>query len=529
MANQLVSTQKKLTYVTLMADPTIHPKYETALKEVEKEFGKHHPMFIEGRSVLAGEGEFEVKSPIDTNVVIGYFQKGAFLYARKAIEAANSAFNDWSRRPWTERVAIIRKAADIMEEKMFPLSALVTYEVGKNRYEAIGEVNETIDMLRYYADLMEENSGYVKPMKPGAPGERTKSVLRPYGAWAVISPFNFPLALAGGMVTGALITGNTVVFKPTSAAPFCGLKLYETLVEAGVPGGAINYITGPGGLVGEEIAKNEAVAGIAFTGSKDVGMNIYREFVNSQPYPKPFISEMGSKNPAIITAKGELEKAAEGVLRSAYGYGGQKCSATSRVYVERGVKNDFLKILQDKVDKLKVGDPREKDVFVGPVIDDKAVKKYERSLELARKDGGKVTSSGEILRTPKGYYVKPAIVTGLPSKHKLVKEELFVPLVVVDEFKTLDEALNRANDTEFGLTAGIFSKDPKEIDQFFKNIDFGVTYSNRRGGATTGAWPGAQPFSGWKGSGATGKGVGGPYYLTQFMREQAQTMVEDAA
>lgn len=527
MTGQVMSPQKKLTYVTLLADPTIHPKFEEALKQVERELGKHHPMFIEGRSVLAGEGEFEDRSPIDTTILLGYFQKGTFLYARKAIEAANVAFKEWSGRSWTERVAIIRKAADLMEENMFQLAALITYEVGKNRYEAIGEANETIDMLRYYAELMEENQGYVKPMKPGAPGERTKSVLRPYGAWAVISPFNFPLALAAGMVTGALITGNTVVFKPTSAAPFSGLKLYDTLVKAGVPGGAINYVTGPGGLVGEEIAKNEDVAGIAFTGSKAVGMNIYREFVNSQPYPKPFISEMGSKNPAIITSKGELEKAAEGVVRSAYGYAGQKCSATSRVYVERGIKSDFLKILQDKVDRLKVGDPRDKDVFVGPVIDEKAVKKYEKSVELARKDGGKVSSGGEVLRTPKGYYVKPAIVTGLPTKHKLVKEELFVPLVVVDEFKTLDEALRKANDTEFGLTAGIFSKDPKEIDQFFQNIDFGVTYSNRKGGATTGAWPGAQPFGGWKGSGATGKGVGGPYYLIQFMREQAQTMVED--
>src|SRR5712692_5752461 len=357
MAGQVMTPEKKLTYVTLLADESIHPKYEEALKQVEREFGKHHLMFIDGRSVLAGEGEFEVRSPIDTSLLLGYFQKGAFLYARKAIEAANSAFQDWSSRPWQDRVGIIREAADLLEKKMFPLSALVTYEVGKNRYEAIGEVNETIDMFRYYADLMEENQGYVRPMKPGAPGERSKSVLRPYGAWAVISPFNFPMALAAGMVGGALITGNTVVFKPTSAAPFSGLKLYETLVEAGAPGGALNYITGPGGLMGEEITKNEGVAGIAFTGSKDVGMNIYREFVNSQPYPKPFISEMGSKNPAIVTAKGDLEKAAEGVLRSAYGYGGQKCSATSRVYVERGVKNDFLKILEEKVNKLKVDDP----------------------------------------------------------------------------------------------------------------------------------------------------------------------------
>jgi len=528
MTGQVMIPEKKLTYVTLLADESIHPKYEEALKQVEREFGKHHLMFIDGRSVLAGEGEFEVRSPIDTSLLLGYFQRGTALYAKKAIEAANNRFDEWSNRPWTERARIIRKAADLMEEKMFQLAALITYEVGKNRYEAIGEANEAVDMLRYYADLMDENKGYVKTMRPGAPGERTKSVLRPYGAWVVISPFNFPLALAGGMVAGALITGNTVVFKPTSEAPFSGLKLYETLISAGVPGGVLNYLTGPGTSFGDEVARNTDVAGIAFTGSKDVGMTLYRDFVNTQPYPKPFISEMGSKNPAIISSKGDLEKAAEGVVRSAYGYGGQKCSATSRVYVERGIKNDFLKVLTAKVDELKVGDPRTKDVFMGPVVNEKAVKKYERSLELAKKDGGKVIAAGEMVKAnPKGHYVKPAVVTGLPSKHKLAKEELFVPLIVVDEFKDLDEALEKANDTEFGLTAGIFSNEKREVDQFFKNIDFGVTYANRKGGATTGAWPGAQPFGGWKGSGATGKGVGGPYYLLQFMREQAQTIVED--
>ncbi len=526
-----MSSEKKVTYVTLLADKSIHPRYEEALKQVEKDFGKHHPMFISGRKVLAGEGEFEDRSPLDTSIVLGFFQKGTRLYARKAIAAAKDAFEEWSARPWTDRVAIIRKAADIMEEKRFYLSALITYEVGKNRYEAIAEVSEAIDMLRYYANLMEQNNGYVKPMEPGAPGERTKSVLRPYGAWIVISPFNFPLALAGGMVTGALITGNTVVFKPTSEAPFSGLKLYETLVDAGVPSSAINFVTGPGEEFGEEVTKNPDVAGIAFTGSKNVGMQLYRDFVNNQPYPKPFISEMGSKNPALITSKADLEKAAEGVVRGAFGYSGQKCSATSRVYVERGIKNDFLKILSDKVEKLKVGDPRDKDVFVGPVVNERAVKKYERSLELAQKDGAKVIAGGGVIReksAPRGYYVKPAVVTGLPSKHKLVKEELFVPFVVVDEFKNLDEALQKANDTDFGLTAGIFSQDPKEMDQFFQKIDFGVTYANRKGGATTGAWPGAQSFGGWKGSGATGKGVGGPYYLLEFMHEQAQTIVEDS-
>jgi 1-pyrroline-5-carboxylate dehydrogenase len=522
--------QKKITYVTLLADESIHPKYEEALKQVAKDFGKHHAMYIGGRKVLAGEGEFEHHSPIDTSILIGHFQKGTAQHARKAISVAKGFFQDWSSRPWKERVSIIRKAADILEENMFYIAALITYEVGKNRFEAIAEASEGVDMLRYYAQLMEENDGYVKPMQPGAANERSQSVLRPYGVWAVVSPFNFPLALAAGMVAGALVTGNTVVFKPTSEAPLSALKLYETLVQAGVPGGVINFLTGPGEAFGNEFTSNPDVMGIAFTGSKDVGMQLYREFVNKQAYPKPFIAEMGSKNPAIITAKADLQKAAEGVVRGAYGYGGQKCSATSRVYVERGIKNDFLKILKNKIEDVKVGDPREKPVFVGPVVNEKAVKKYNRALEQAKKDGGKVVAEASFNqeKLPKGYYVKPVAITGLPPNHRLLKEELFVPFVAVDEFKTIDEALDKANDTEFGLTAGIFSEDEKEKQYFFKNIDFGVTYANRKGGATTGAWPGAQSFGGWKGSGATGKGVGGPYYLLEFMHEQAQTVVTDS-
>jgi 1-pyrroline-5-carboxylate dehydrogenase len=523
-----VTEPKKVTYVTLLADETIHPRYEAALKEVEKDFGKHHPMFINSRQVLVGGGEFELRSPLDTNILLGYFQKGTSEFARKAIEAAADGFEAWSNKPWTERIRIFRKAADIIQKRQFYLAALITYEVGKNRYEAIAEVNEAADMFTYYARLMEENDGYVKPMDHVVSNEHSKSVLRPYGVWAVISPFNFPLALAAGMIAGALITGNTVVFKPTSEAPFSALRLYEILVEAGVPGNAIEFVTGPGSAFGPEFANNPAIAGIAFTGSKDVGMQLYRDFVNKQPYPKPFISEMGSKNPAIITKKADLDKAAEGVIRGAYGYGGQKCSATSRVYVERGVENDFLKILKSKVEKIAVvGDPRHKTTFVGPIIDEKALKKYQQSVELAKKDG-KILVGGETPHgtLPKGFYVTPTVVTGLPSNHKLMKEELFVPFIAVDEFNTLDEALRKANDTEFGLTAGIFSEDSSEQKQFFDKINFGVTYANRKGGATTGAWPSAQPFGGWKGSGATGKGVGGPYYLLQFMREQAQTVVE---
>jgi 1-pyrroline-5-carboxylate dehydrogenase len=528
---QVAPEKKKVTYVTLLADESIHPRYEEALKQVERDFGKHHPMYINGRQVLATGGEFEVHSPLDSTILLGYFQNGTAEFARKALEAASEHFEAWSSMPWRKRVEILKKAADLIIQRQFYLAALITYEVAKNRYEAIAEVNEAADFLHYYARVMEENEGYVKPMERIVPGENSKSVLRPHGVWAVVSPFNFPIALATTMITGALITGNTVVFKPTSEAPWTALKLYEILVEAGVPGGVINFVTGPGSAFGPEFSSNPLVAGIAFTGSKDVGMQLYRDFVNKQAYPKPFIAEMGSKNPAIVTAKADLDRAAEGVVRAAFGYDGQKCSATSRVYVERGVKEDFLRVLKAKTEKIAVvGDPRQKPTFVGPVIDEKAFRNYQKAIETVKKDGGRIVAGGEVpkMALPKGYYVTPTVVTGLPSDHRLFKEELFVPFVAVDEVKSLEEGLAKANQTEFGLTAGVFTKDARERDEFFKDIRFGVVYSNRKGGATTGAWPGAQPFGGWKGSGATGKGAGGPYYLLQFMHEQAQTIVEDA-
>ncbi len=202
---QIASEKKKVTYVTLLADESIHPRYEDALKQVERDFGKHHPMYINGRQVLAGGGEFEVRSPLDSTILLGHFQKGTSEFARKALEAASMSFGSWSGTPWTRRVELIRKAADIIEKHQFYLAALITYEIGKNRYEAIAEVNEAADMLRYYARVMEDNEGYVKPMERIVPGENSKSVLRPHGVWAVISPFNFPLELAASMVSGALV------------------------------------------------------------------------------------------------------------------------------------------------------------------------------------------------------------------------------------------------------------------------------------------------------------------------------------
>jgi 1-pyrroline-5-carboxylate dehydrogenase len=239
---------------------------------------------------------------------------------------------------------------------------------------------------------------------------------------------------------------------------------------------------------------------------------------------------MGSKNPTIVTAKADLDKAVEGTMRAAFGYGGQKCSATSRLYVDRRIKDEFIARLVDRVKKIVVGDPRRREVFLGPVINRRAVENYRKYVEDAVKAGGKILVGGRVLEEgfyARGFYVEPSVIIDVPEDHYLWKQELFLPILLVSEFDTLEEAIKKANNTEYGLTAGIFTEDENEYELFFRKIEFGVTYANRRGGSTTGAWPGAQTFVGWKASGATGRGVGGPYYLLNYFREQARTIVKE--
>jgi len=519
--------KQKITYMSLESDASMHVSYEAALSGFERNFGHRYPLYIGGKG-FEPAGDFEVRSPIDRDIVIGYFQKAEENEVKAAIRVAKEAFPAWSRTDPAERIGALRKAADILERQMFDLAALITIEAGKNRSEAVAEVSEAVDLIRYYCSVYEKSDHFTVRMPAASAGGVSRSVMRPHGVWAVISPFNFPLALATGMVSAALLTGNAVVMKPASATPLSGIRLYEAIVEGGVPAGAVNLLTGPGGPFGEVVTSSPDVDGIAFTGSREVGMWLQRAFVVKQPYPKPFVAEMGSKNPCIVTDKADLEKAVEGVARAAFGYGGQKCSATSRVYVHRDVAEAYARALISRTEELKVGDPRERDVFVGPLISEAAQNSFEDAVVLALKDGGRVISGGGVCSDgdlARGYYVRPTIVTGLAQDHPLMRDELFVPLLCLRTFGSLPEALALANDTGFGLTAGIFSEDEGEVDYFFENIRFGVCYANRRGGATTGAWPGGQSFGGWKASGSTGRGVGGPYYLLSFLREQAQTRV----
>jgi len=497
-----------------------HRRFDEAVARAVKGFGATHPMVIDGQPVSSRGGTFEDRCPADPKRVLGRFQKGTRADARAAIAAARRAFPSWSATPYLHRVRSLRRAADLVAERKFDLAAEMTFENGKNRLEAMADVDEAADLMRWYAEEMAANDGFERDMGSYFPYEVAKSTLRPWGVWAVVAPFNFPLAIAAGMSSGALVTGNTVVFKPASDTPLLGMRLYEVLRDAGVPPGVFNYVTGPGSTIGQELVDNPNVDGFVFTGSRDVGLRAYHRFGRSRP--KPIITEMGGKNPAIVMASADLDEAAKGVARAAFGYGGQKCSACSRVLVDKRVKSAFLEKLVAETTAIRIDDPWERDVGLGPVINAAAVRTYRDAVARIRKSKGRILAGG---RTPKrpGFFVEPTIVDSLPRDHAVNREELFVPILSVIEVDGFDDALRVANDADYGLTAGIFSGDDREVRRFFDEVDAGVVYANRTAGATTGAIVGVQPFGGWKMSGNSGKSAGGHYYLQQFLREQSRT------
>ena len=522
----MAAAAPKITY-TATPDQieAMHSSFDEALERFESSLGAEYPIVIDGKPVT-GRPTFDVVAPADTTRVLARMQSGTAEDIDAAVAAARRAYPAWAARPWQERVAIVQSAADEIRKRKFDLAAIMMHECGKSRTEAIGEVEEGADLLDYYAKQMVMADGFRLLMESLDPREKNVSVLKPFGVWAILAPFNFPHALAAGPIGGALVAGNTVVFKPSSTTALSGYALYEALIAGGVPEDVLHFITGGGREVGEPLVKHAGVDGAVFTGSKEVGMDLYNSF--STVFPKPIITEMGGKNPTIVTANADLDKAVEGVVRSAFGFSGQKCSACSRAYVDRSIYDDFMDRLVARTKELVVGDPTDRNVFVGPVIDESAVERFTEAVALA--DGGNVRvgggrPSGDGFAN--GTFVEPTIVDGLPLDHELFHRELFLPFLAVGPVDSLDEALEAANDTEYGLTAGIFSEDEDEIATFFDRIEAGVTYANRKGGATTGAWPESQPFCGWKGSGSTGKGALGPYYVMQFLREQSQTVVVD--
>jgi 1-pyrroline-5-carboxylate dehydrogenase len=518
----------KLTYSTMFNPPEeLHTRYEEALQKVKSGLGKEHAMLIDGEDHFSEE-KFENRSPVNTEIVLGVFQKGTEQDAHDALAAARKAFPSWSKMNWRDRVDLLRKAADLIDERTFEIGASMSLEVGKNRMEAIGDTAETADLIRYSCDQMEKNDGYIVEMgRDPLVGYHSTNIsfMKPYGVWLVISPFNFPFALTGGPAGAALVTGNTIVMKPATDTPWVVRMLAECFRDAGIPDGVFNLVTGPGRTLGQALIDSPEVDGVTFTGSYDVGMRIFRDFAGGR-YIRQTILELGGKNPAIVSRHADIERAAIGIVRSSFGLQGQKCSACSRVFIEEPLYDQVVERLVDLTNKLTVGDPTEREVYLGPVINTSAYKDYQNFTEELSQEGrfltgGHVLTEGDY---SKGYFVSPTLVADLPLKHRLWKEEMFLPITTVSKVSSLDEAMQLANDVDYGLTAGFYGTD-EEVKWFFENIQAGVTYVNRPQGATTGAWPGYQPFGGWKGSGSTGKNAGGLYYLPLYMHEQIQTTV----
>jgi len=517
----------KITYATLKADnEDLHSGFEEAAERVRASFGGHHRNYVNG-AWRDGAGVTELRSPIDRDWLLGTFVIGTSTDLDEAVAAARAAQPGWAATPWQERLAILRRAAELISDRLMDESAIMAFEVGKNRIEALGEVEESADLIRYYAGTMEDNAGYDHVMgNLGDSAVHTRSILRPHGVFAVVSPFNFPMALAAGPTSAAMMAGNTVVFKPSTASPWSAIKLMEAYIDAGVPAGVVNLVMGPGESIGQALQDHPGIDGIVFTGSYEVGMRLFHAF--SRQWPRPCIVEMGGKNPAIVTRNADLDEAAEGIMRAAFGFGGQKCSANSRVYVERPVHDALVEKLVEKTERIVIGDPVVRANWLGPIVDQRAVDRHQAAVADARRDGavftgGEHLTDGDLAR---GFYVEPTVVGGLPADHRLFKDELFAPLTAVAAVDSLDEALALANDSVYGLTAGVYSEDPSEVQRFLDGIHAGVLYVNRRAGATTGAWPGIQAFGGWKGSGSTGKAGLSMYYVAQFLREQSHTVVD---
>ncbi len=471
----------KLTYGNMFNPPEdLHKGFDKAVVKLKANLGKEYGMIIDGKDVFA-DNKYEDHSPVNTDWVLAVMQKGDSSHANMAIDAARRAFPGWSHTPWQKRVQLVRKVASIIEKRIFELGAAMALEVGKNRMESLGDVQETADLMYWSAQMMEENDGFIKPMgKDPLTGfdSTNTSVLRPYGVWLIVSPFNFPFALTGGPTGAALVAGNTVVIKPATDTAW---------------------------------------------------IRMYRDFANRN-YIRPIILELGGKNPAIVSRHANLEDAATGIVRSAFGLQGQKCSAASRVIVEEPVYDELLGKLKAKTEALVIGDPTERNTYWGPVINQSSYNDFKNFTEEINGAGGKFLTGGHVKTGgifDKGYYCEPTFVTDLPYDHRLWQYEMFLPITTIGKVSSMDEAMKIANNVNYGLTAGFYGS-PKETEWFFDNIEAGVTYANRPQGATTGAWPGFQPFGGWKGSGASGKNGGGYYYVQLYMHEQIRTLVKPA-
>ncbi|MEJ5347630.1 MAG: L-glutamate gamma-semialdehyde dehydrogenase [Desulfosoma sp.] len=485
--------------------------FQKALAKVRKSFPVKVPLIVAGSKITSGD-VFSSTNPNDTREVVGVVVSAGRREAEEAVRAAKEAFSAWRDTAPSERAATLFKAAQIARSQRFELAALQVFEVGKSWKEADADVCEAIDFLEYYGREMIRLG---TPRRMGrVPGEISHLFYEPRGVTAVIAPWNFPLAISTGMTSAALVTGNTVVYKPASQSPVIGWRMVRLFEEAGLPAGVLNFVPGPGSVVGEVLVNHPDVAMIAFTGSKEVGLNILRQAYETPPSArmiKNVVAELGGKNAIIIDADADLDEAVVHVLHSAFGYQGQKCSACSRLIVLEENYDKFITRLKAAAESLELGPVEDPKNMMGAVIDAGAKKKISEYIQIGKTEGQVLVERP--FGDDHGHYVPLMIFTDILPHHRLAQEEIFGPVLSVIKVHSFDEALHVANGTSYALTGAVFSRSPENIEKAKKSFRVGNLYINR---GCTGAIVGRHPFGGFKMSGIGSK-AGGPDYLLQFM------------
>ena len=504
---------------TNFKEPATARQMQAALDLVASQLGHEYDLIIGGHR-LRTDGKIKSLNPARPAQVVGIHQKAGAEHAEKAMQAALEAFETWSRTSIETRVSLLLGAAQIIRQRKLEFCAWLTYEVGKNWAEADADVGETIDFLEFYAREALRLSKAETPIQ--LPGELDQLMYIPLGVGAVIPPWNFPFAIMAGMTVASVVTGNTVILKPSSDSPTIAAKFVEVLEEAGLPGGVVNFCPGSGASFGNAIVEHPKTRFIAFTGSRDVGLEIHERAAKHQKgqiWIKRTILEMGGKDSTVVMADSDLDAAVDGVVAAAFGFSGQKCSACSRAIVDAPVYDVFVERVREKVATLKVGDPAG-NPNMGPVINKAAMDSILKYVEIGKKEGRLVAGGEAVANDEGGFFIEPTVIADVAPDAVIAQEEIFGPVLAVIKVNGFEEALKVANNTEYGLTGAIYTGSREALDVATREYHVGNLYLNRK---CTGAMVGAHPFGGFNMSGTDSK-AGGPDYLLLFT--QAKSVAE---
>ncbi|HEX9982396.1 MAG TPA: L-glutamate gamma-semialdehyde dehydrogenase [Thermoanaerobaculia bacterium] len=504
--------------LTDFTQPEHKTAMEAALAKVGAQLGQEHPLVIGGERIT-GLPTFESLNPAKKDQVVGTFQEGSKEHVERAVEAAWTAFESWKREPVDVHAGVLLRAADLMRQRKHEFSAVMVYEVGKTWAEADADTAEAIDFLEFYAREAYRWRADEQPITK-IDAEDNHLVYIPLGVGAVIPPWNFPLAIMAGMTTAGIVTGNCMVLKPSSDAPWIAWRFFALLEEAGMPPGVVNFVSGGGSEVGEPLVTHPRIRFISFTGSKQVGLHINEQAAKpreGQLWIKRVVAEMGGKDAIIVDREtSNLDEAASAVVASAFGFQGQKCSACSRLIVDEAIYDQLVPLVVEKTKKLRIGDPTTPDAQIGPVVNAKAMKTISSYIEKGVKEGGEILAGGKVDST-NGFYIEPTVIGPVGEKSTIAQEEIFGPVLAIIKAKDFDDALRIANDTEFGLTGAVFSDNEEKLARAQEEYFVGNLYLNRK---CTGALVGVHPFGGFNMSGTDSK-AGGRDYLGLFLQAKA--------